>query len=73
MEEKLLKRYLILIGILLICAAAAWFITGAEEVHEDAVLVQYTMEKTDLEGSHGTVYERVDIDESNPAERTVVL
>lgn len=73
MEEKLLKRYLVLIGILLICAAAAWLITGAEEVHEDAVLAQYTIEKTDLEGSHGTVYERFDVDESNPAERMVFL
>lgn len=38
MERKVLIRYLILIGILIICAGAAWFITNSQEVHEDAVL-----------------------------------
>ena len=38
MERKVLIRYLVLIGILIICAGAAWFITNSQEVHEDAVL-----------------------------------
>lgn len=42
MEHKMLVRYLILIGILIICAGAAWFFTNASDVHqENAVLALY--------------------------------
>lgn len=39
MEEKLLKRYLIILGILIICAIILWLAEGTKESHQGNVIL----------------------------------
>lgn len=46
MNQKLMVRYLILIGVLIICAGAVWYIRStSEQPAEDAVLAEVPVEK----------------------------
>ncbi len=46
MERNMLKRYLILVAVLILCAGAAWLVTnGAHDPHENAVLAYKNTEE----------------------------
>lgn len=54
MDRRFLKRYVVLIFILVLCACAAWYITGENgKPYADAVLVEL-LDNTDCFGDNGT-------------------
>lgn len=54
MDRRFLKRYVVLIFILVLCACATWYITGENgKPYADAVLVEL-LDNTDCFGDNGT-------------------